>query len=119
MEPKWIVDLDAPILVTGAAGFIGSRVVENLLERGFTNVRCLVRPSGRVEKLETLQKEKGVRLQLVRGNLLSKEDCQQAVKDVQLVYHLAAGRGEKLVADAFMNSVVTTRNLIDACAQHG
>jgi len=36
-----------------------------------------------------------------------------------VVYHLAAGRGEKLVADAFMNSVVTTRNLLDACGSEG
>jgi nucleoside-diphosphate-sugar epimerase len=32
-----------------------------------------------------------------------------------VVYHLAAGRGEKSFPDAFMNSVVTTRNLLEAC----
>jgi len=40
-------------------------------------------------------------------------------RDVSLVLHLAAGRGEKFYADAFMNSVVTTRNLLDACVLHG
>jgi nucleoside-diphosphate-sugar epimerase len=35
-----------------------------------------------------------------------------------VVLHLAAGRGEKFYPDAFMNSVVTTRNLLDACVQH-
>ena len=34
------------------------------------------------------------------------------------MYHLAAGRGEKSYPDAFMNSVVTTRNLLDATLEH-
>ena len=33
-----------------------------------------------------------------------------------MIYHLAAGIGEKSYPDAFMNSVVTTRNLLDASA---
>jgi hypothetical protein len=33
------------ILITGAAGFIGSRVLESLLERGLPNLLCFVRPS--------------------------------------------------------------------------
>jgi ribulose-5-phosphate 4-epimerase/fuculose-1-phosphate aldolase len=36
---------DDPILITGAAGFIGSRVVQDLLDRGFRNLRCFARPS--------------------------------------------------------------------------
>ncbi len=36
-----------------------------------------------------------------------------------MVIHLAAGRGEKSFPDAFMNSAVTTRNLLDACVQEG
>jgi len=35
-----------------------------------------------------------------------------------VVFHLAAGTGEASFPDAFMNSVVTTRNLLDACLQH-
>ena len=40
-----MVGPDDRILVTGAAGFIGSRVVECLLQRGFRNVRCFARPA--------------------------------------------------------------------------
>jgi nucleoside-diphosphate-sugar epimerase len=38
---------------------------------------------------------------------------------VALIYHLAAGRGEKAFPDAFINSVVTTRNLLDAILRAG
>jgi nucleoside-diphosphate-sugar epimerase len=35
-----------------------------------------------------------------------------------VIFHLAAGRGEKSFPDAFMNSVVATRNLLEASARH-
>src|SRR5215471_8759258 len=117
-EPdRAIVGLQECILITGAAGFIGGRVLEMLLERGYRNLRCLVRPTGNRAKLEEIQtRYKGrAQIEIIKGNLLSREDCLQAVQGVAVVYHLAAGRGEKLVPDAFMNSVVTTRNLLGAC----
>ena len=43
----------------------------------------------------------------------------KATKNAAVIYHLAAGRGEKSYPDAFMNSVVTTRNLLDATIVHG
>jgi nucleoside-diphosphate-sugar epimerase len=51
----------------------------------------------------------------MNGNLLSPKDCSAAVEGARMVFHLAAGRGEKSFPDAFVNSVVTTRNLLDAC----
>ncbi len=118
---EFIIGLDDPILVTGASGFIGLKVVENLLARGFRNIRCLARPSGRVARLESLISRSGqeANVSVVRGNLLSREDCLNVTRNVAVVLHLAAGRGEKSVPDAFMNSVVTTRNLLDACVHHG
>jgi nucleoside-diphosphate-sugar epimerase len=114
----FLVGPDDPILITGASGFIGSKVVESLLDRGFRNLRCFVRPSGRVARLEEQLSRRGDAASVVRGNLLSREDCLRVTRDVALVLHLAAGRGEKSVPDAFMNSVVTTRNLLDACVHH-
>ncbi len=107
------------ILVTGAGGFIGSRLVENLLDRGFGKIRCLVRSSNRAGGLETLRNNRadGAELEIIRGNLLSPEDCRAIMRDVSVVFHLAAGRGEKSFPDAFLNSVVTTRNLLDACVR--
>jgi nucleoside-diphosphate-sugar epimerase len=59
------------------------------------------------------------RLEIFEGNLLSHEDCTNISKDAQIIYHLAAGRGEKSFPDAYLNSVVITRNLLDACLEHG
>jgi len=116
-----IIKPDDRILVTGAGGFIGNRVVASLLEHGFTNIRCLVRPSADPARLNTLLgiKSGDARVEIFEGNLLSREDCTKMSKDVQVIYHLAAGRGEKSFPSAYLNSVVTTRNLLDACLQNG
>ena len=109
-----------PILVTGAAGFIGSRVVENLLSRGFRNLICFGRPSGKIGGIEEIaNRYPGAQIKLIKGNLLSRQDCEAACKDAVLIIHLGRRHGEKSFPDAFMNSVVTTRNLLDASLQHG
>ena len=115
-----IVNTDDPILVTGAAGFIGTRVVGSLLDRGFRNVRCLVRNTGNITGLkEIIDRFSGAaRTEIVVGNLLSREDCSVLAKDVALIYHLAAGTGTKAFSDAFLNSVVTTRNLLEATLEY-
>jgi nucleoside-diphosphate-sugar epimerase len=107
------------ILITGAAGFIGSRVVAMLLGRGFGNLRCFVRPSGTAGLLERLADARGSsRMQVFTGNLLSGEDCHAAAKDASVIIHLAAGTGQKSYPEAFLNSVVTTRNLLEAALRH-
>jgi nucleoside-diphosphate-sugar epimerase len=115
-----IIKRDERILVTGAAGFIGSRVVECLVQYGYRNICCLVRPTSRTERLETIARPaiEGIRLEIVKGNLLSRDDCARVSREVAVIYHLAAGRGEKSYPDAFMNSVVSTRNLLEAAHKH-
>jgi nucleoside-diphosphate-sugar epimerase len=115
-----LVQPDAPILITGANGFIGSEVVACLLDYGFRNLRCFVRASANVGSLDALRSRRQgtAGVQIVRGNLISRDDCIAATKDVAILYHLAAGTGGKSFPDAFINSVVTTRNLLDACIHH-
>lgn len=116
---RFIIAPYDPILVTGAAGFIGSRVVEGLLNRGYRNLVCFARPSGGISRIEEISSRlpAGAQIKLIKGNLLSRQDCESACKDAALIIHLAAGTGEKSFPDAFMNSVVTTRNLLEASLQ--
>lgn len=118
---RFIISKDDPILVTGAAGFIGSCVVEALLDRGFHRLVCFIRPSSEIARLDSIVKRhpNGAKVDIIEGNLLSRQDCEIASKDVALTLHLAAGTGEKSFPDAFMNSVVATRNLLDANRRFG
>jgi nucleoside-diphosphate-sugar epimerase len=118
---SFVVSPSDRILVTGATGFIGHRVVAALLDLGFKNLRCLTRPSSKMEGLEGVIRSRntGTSIEVVAGNLLSPQDCAAIANGVKLVFHLAAGKGEKSFADAFANSVVTTRNLLDALVAQG
>jgi nucleoside-diphosphate-sugar epimerase len=108
------------VLVTGSNGFIGAKVVEILLEYGFTNVRCFVRPSSQLDRLKKIleQSPAGKTAEIVAGDLLLRDDCRRAAEGAAVIYHLAAGM-EKSFAGAFMNSALATRNLMDAFMEHG
>jgi nucleoside-diphosphate-sugar epimerase len=120
LNSDYIVSRNERILVTGSSGFIGTRVVGTLLDYGFTNIRCFVRPSSQLDRLEKTLKQfdasQGV--EIVKGDLLSSDDCCRATEGVSIIYHLAAGF-EKSFAGAFMTSAVGTRNLIVASLKVG
>ncbi len=119
MSSEYIALAGDRILVTGSNGFIGSKVVEKLLEYGFTNLRCFIRPSSHLARLQNvLDKFEAGRVKFVTGDLLSRDDCRKAAEGVSIIYHLAAGV-EKSFAGAFMNSALTSRNLIDAFLRYG
>jgi nucleoside-diphosphate-sugar epimerase len=120
LNSDYIASTDDLILVTGSSGFIGTRVVEILLEYGYRNIRCFVRPSSHLDRLvKTITDFNGGKdVELVTGDLISTKDCQRAADDVSIIYHLAAGI-EKSFAGAFMNSALATRNLIDAFLEFG
>src|SRR5436309_2848751 len=120
MNRKFIASPKDCILVTGSNGFIGSKVVEKLLEYGFGNLRCFVRPSSKLDRLKKLLGEvhASQNVEFVIGDLLSQDDCRKATVGVSIIYHLAAGM-EKSFAGAFMNSALGTRNLMDAFLERG
>ena len=70
-------------MVTGAAGFVGRAVVEELIGAGYS-VRALCKPSTDTRPLENLQVE------IVRGDIVNEDDCLTACKGIDTVFHIAA-----------------------------
>ena len=76
------------ILVTGAAGFIGSNVTDRLLRDGYRVRRFDNFSSGRPEFLEAARRSPA--FELFHGDLLDMTALKTAMAGVTTVYHLAA-----------------------------
>lgn len=74
----------APVLVTGATGFVGSHLVERLLADGI-RVRVLVRPDS-----SNLHRIKSKPVEIALGDLRNGDAVAEAVRDTKVIYHLAA-----------------------------
>lgn len=103
------------ILVTGGTGFIGSHLVESLTENGY-DVRCLVRKTSNVSFLKTLDVE------LTYGDVMNVESLSEAVRGVDIVYHLAGGGNVSSISKKdYMNlrnlNVLGTKNMLKACSK--
>jgi len=104
------------VLVTGASGFLGSRVVARLLAHGYRDIRCMVRDLSRARRLAPLEAEYPGALEVIAGNLRSRADAQRVIEGVSFVFHVAAGL-KGAAADLFMDTVVASRNLLDAIGE--
>ncbi len=79
------------VLVTGAGGFIGSHLVERLVELG-ARVRAFVRYNSRDDPglLKLLPEATFQQIEIVAGDLRDAEAVAQATEDVEVVFHLGA-----------------------------
>lgn len=85
---------DLRVLVTGGAGFIGSNLVDALLRRGNRLIVYDNFDEYYVGKEENLSHHKNDQnLQQIRADLLDYDSLMKAVRDVDLVFHLAAQPG--------------------------
>ncbi len=71
------------ILVTGATGFVGAHVARVLMEQGH-EVSALVRPTSKLNGLPSL------RLKPILGSLTDRASLERAVRDIDLLFHVAA-----------------------------
>jgi NAD dependent epimerase/dehydratase len=112
------------ILVTGAGGFIGSHLVEALLEAGAC-VSAMVRYNSRNDwgMLETLPDESLRRLRIVRGDIRDPFFVRQAVAGQEFVFHLAALIGipySYIAPEAYVSVNTTgTLNVLEASRREG
>lgn len=109
-------------LVTGAGGFIGSHLVEMLLDAGW-QVRALVRYNSRGFRgwLETFADRPG--LEIIFGDVRNGYQMDNAVAGMDTVFHLAALIGIPYSYEApeayVQTNVVGTLNLLQAARRHG
>jgi nucleoside-diphosphate-sugar epimerase len=108
------------VLVTGGAGFIGSHLVELLLEDGHPVVALDDLSTGRVANIQHLIGRPGFRFQ--PGSVLDRECCDKAVAEVDVVVHLAAAVGVKLVVEqpieTIERNVRGTEHVLAAALRH-
>ena len=96
-------------LVTGAAGFMGSKLVELLTLNG-VDVEILVRPGANLSRLKHFDGR------VIYADLNKKRQVAElagSLRGIDCIYHLAAGTSGSHY-EMFMNSVVATDNLFDA-----
>jgi NAD dependent epimerase/dehydratase len=111
------------ILITGAAGFIGSHLTELSVREGFT-VRAFVHynSNGRWENLEFLPDNIQKEVEIVPGDIADGRSVAQAIAGCDWVFHLAAliGIPYSYVAPTsyVQTNVVGTLNVLDACRDH-
>ena len=89
-----MIDINKTVAVTGAAGFIGSHLVEALLSRGF-RVRALAQYNsfnnwGWLEDVVRNRPEGDAALEIVTGDVRDANFCREFVKGCGTVFHLAA-----------------------------
>jgi nucleoside-diphosphate-sugar epimerase len=94
-------------LITGATGFVGSHIVDQLLEKQYS-VRCLVRKSSDMKWLN------GKPIELVYGDVFDEHALQNAVSGVEYVYHSAGLTKAKTKEEYFRANATGTKNLLDA-----
>lgn len=109
------------VLVTGGAGFIGSHLVEALLARGARVCVLDDFSTGRRSNLEAVRDSSALRL--VEGDLVEGDELEQLVREADMVFHLAAAVGVRLVVEQPVRSLRTnvrgTERLLELCARWG
>ena len=101
------------ILITGAGGFLGKRIVERLLAHGQTDLRAMLRDIAKGAALSALAAPyPSATVELFPANLKNPGEIAAALDGVGLVIHAAAAlKGSP--AEMFLDSVVASRNLLD------
>ncbi len=92
-------------VVTGASGFVGSHLVDLLIEKDY-EVRCITRKTSNLRWLE------GKLIKNYSCGLFDEEGLKVALKDANILYHVAGVVKSKTKEGYYKGNVKTTRNLL-------
>lgn len=115
---------DKRVLVTGAGGFIGSHLTERLVHAG-TNVRAMVHYNSRNDwgQIELLDETTRDSIEVICGDVRDAFFCREAVKECQVVMHLAAliaiPYSYIAPADYVATNILGALNILQACRDLG
>lgn len=101
------------ILVTGATGFIGRALIRHLFDTG-QEVRVMIRPSRRSPRLP-----KSLPVEVAVVSLSDERAIRAALKDVDVIFHLAGAESEGRNANLLAVDMQGTENLARVAADVG
>src|SRR5689334_12788641 len=108
------------VLVTGGAGFIGSHLVERLLNDGKRVVVVDDFSTGSLENLRAFTTNP--KLRIIAGKISACTQLDQLIAEAESIYHLAAAVGVELVVKSAIHVIETnlheTEVLLEAAAPH-
>jgi len=100
------------VLVLGGTGFIGRYLIKELVEKGM-GVRVVTRGVGAANIALN-----GLAVELVQGDMASAEFMDEALKGIDVVYHLAKTDGDNW-SDYYKNDVLVTKNIAERALAKG
>ena len=113
--------LNMKTLITGGAGFIGSHLVDSLMAQEHSVSVYDNLASGKLKNLEKWQDNR--RFSFNHGDLLNPPEVAKAVKDSDVVFHLAANpevdAKKASPMDHFQQNITATYNLLEAVREAG
>jgi len=99
------------ILVTGGAGFIGSHLVDKLLALGNKVVVLDDLSNGNLDNLNNANTN--INFKLIQGSILDKDACSEAMKDIDVVFHLACLGVRHSIHSPFENHQVNAEGTLN------
>ncbi|WP_088185954.1 SDR family NAD(P)-dependent oxidoreductase [Desulfosporosinus sp. FKA] len=112
------------VLITGAGGFIGSHLTEDLVKAG-ASVRVFIRYNSRNGRgnLEDLEQRELEEIEIIAGDLRDADVIERSVKGCNAVFHLGALVGipysYKNPREVIETNILGTFNILTAARDHG
>lgn len=109
-------------LITGGAGFIGSHLAEYLIQNGFKKIVIIdnLSTGSQDNIIRILKNNKNVKF--IKGNVLDSKLVDKEVKYTDIIFHLAAVVGVKLVLKEPIQTIVTnvrgTENILSIAQKY-